>query len=76
MRTEDRGLSNGNRASREETRRPAACSADKGTLSTQLITFRLIRVVSPDGLVQISMTSLLNADLVPTEFFSDLYHMR
>jgi hypothetical protein len=45
-------------------------------LSTQPITVRLIRVVSPDGQVQIMMTSLLDADQFPAECFSDLYHLR
>lgn len=54
---------------------PARDAADYG-VPRQPSTVRLVRVVTPNGRVQVVMTSLLDSTAYPAADFADLYHAR
>lgn len=56
--------------------RSAKTRCRKRDLPTQSIKVRLIRVELPEGKVEVLATSVLDADKVPADQFSGLYHLR
>jgi hypothetical protein len=55
---------------------PSAADAEDYGCPRQPLTVRLVRVVTPNGRVQILMTSLLDEVNYPATAFGDLYHAR
>ena len=52
-------------------------AADAGqTLTDHTLTFRLLKVVLPNGNVEVLATSLTDAETYPAAAFADLYHAR
>jgi hypothetical protein len=57
-----------------EARKQAAAAGQ--TLTNKTLTFRLLKVVLPNGAVEVLATSLTDAETYPAVAFADLYHAR
>ncbi|MGY6214396.1 IS4 family transposase [Methylolobus aquaticus] len=57
-----------------EARKQAAAAGQ--TVTDNTLTFRLLKVVMPNGTVEVLATSLTDAETYPATAFADLYHAR